>query len=281
LYCPEPIQKATIYHKLERLREFWDTELPRFGDVNSLGWEHSLDQHLEIESSVEIQNDSLPESDDIQIWHQKEVSSVYSRLLPVRNSMDEDVQDPFETVLFDDIKSFLFELKSSAGKLMLVENFLEFLGAPGGPTLSSTSAISLDPFQHDQFIYQSNRTQFLSGESKLLIHCSLNYSPFTIDSLFGIDDCWPGRFEIQNLQMLRLTYSDSIEFIIRVLTQAKKMFSNVPKFSCILLWLEFLLDPKNAEKSAKRALKQEPMNLLLWNVYCQIVWRTKSALEVF
>lgn len=185
------------------------------------------------------------------------------------------MDDPYQTVLFDDIRSFLFEVPKSYCKT-IIEMFLTFLGANFVSTLSCHSLYITDEFIHDELANPISRKRFLTNQTDVSITFPLRFSPVMHSSLFQDNQKWHSSLDDQ---VIEFSGQGQLDFARRVLEQCQTSFKDA-KYSTALLWIDYTKDPKHAGKSAKNLLKSDPMNLTLWNAYAHIVAQTKGPQEV-
>jgi hypothetical protein len=139
--------------KMTLLEEFWETEVPRIGESDALGW-----------SNYNAGTPSVPKSAGAALSRNmsriKPFASFYEieeahRTLnqyPGRTS-DDDGDDPYHVVLFSDISACLSELLHDYAHDSLLEAFLNFFGLP---MLSSSG--ERRSFQMDDTFLGVNRT---------------------------------------------------------------------------------------------------------------------------
>jgi len=126
---------------LDGLSEYWDADLPRIGEKESKGWEHWVtsgkpDSDIALPPAMAA---NLPDSSDAYTsWAFSESHGDHHLCFPSHSQLSEDVDDdPYRTVLFDDIREALFILRSSEGKRAFRLVWLSFLGlaVPGISTI--------------------------------------------------------------------------------------------------------------------------------------------------
>lgn len=144
---------------LESLEEFWESEVPRIGETGSQGWNQWQKQAAPDESTDQPQLFEPSTSDDPYIrWYEDETAADHC-IRPGKASAlamaEDDDDDPFKVILFDDIKPFLFVIRNPEVKLQLVYAVLNYLGLPFGiPDLGTNTAFSRDP--HLQWALAAN-----------------------------------------------------------------------------------------------------------------------------
>ncbi|KAJ3346837.1 hypothetical protein HDU91_006936 [Kappamyces sp. JEL0680] len=257
--------------------DFWESERPRFGDKGAKGWQ--APQTEEPEPSVPLPDDPSIEAiaDPWRRWHAKEERMCHQQWLPVRNSIQDDIDDPFQTVMYSDIDPFLFPIVSTEGKKLLVDVFLMFLGFGSGLVLSSSSLFYRDPFLHTELENSFIRTLFVERKhTDIPMSFPLHFFPMGVHALFGDTKHWPSTLGETDMALLERSQKDLLAFVVRVLEQSSGQISS---HSLYTLWIQSLSNPTQAERTAKKILKTQPMNLTLWNVYGQIVLRLKGQDE--
>lgn len=155
--CKAGLNAASIdqYHEaiakvLEDLETFWDSEVPRFGEEGARGWSNtSLDALTTNNEAPAATNDSAQDDDPFLLWCRAENTTSRKRSHPSRTQASEDVDDPYATVLFDDIRGLLFVVASPDSRSQLLYSVLIYLGLPViPPDTSSESILGSDTFLH-------------------------------------------------------------------------------------------------------------------------------------
>lgn len=135
-FTPAVAQKSPFEQVLDQMEEFWDSEAPRIGEPGAEGWaswksSQSAQHATSLESLKEViggsvQSTNSPEvkSDGYQKWAIVESKMDAHGWLSVR----EDTDDPYSTVLFSDVRSFLFPPLSAPHHLSLLFVALQTLG---------------------------------------------------------------------------------------------------------------------------------------------------------
>ncbi|KAH9064097.1 DUF1740-domain-containing protein [Lactarius vividus] len=147
-HCPPAISRLPLEEQISNLEEFWDSEAPRLGEAGSTGWadwylagkpEPTLGAVPSDDPISEVV--SVPPSDPYRRWAQQEMR-VDELLQPSLRSTDPGAElDPYATVLFSDIKPFLFALTSNRSKTLFRLVWLSYLGlhVPGLETMAGAS----------------------------------------------------------------------------------------------------------------------------------------------
>lgn len=143
---------------LNDLELFWDSEAPRVGEEGSIGWNSTPDDAMPPEGTVNAstkpsqeQNTGGQDPDPFEEWAKSERQASQSRRRPTRttDTLNDDQDDPYSTILFSDIRSLLFVVSSPDARSQLIYSFLFYLGLPlTPPDTPSTSRLASDTFLH-------------------------------------------------------------------------------------------------------------------------------------
>lgn len=117
--------------KLDDLEQFWDSENPRFGDIEISG---SSKLETQADSTPEENREADPEtlkrqshSGAVSDWLHQEETTTMQKVLP-GTVIDQEVDDDlYHVVLFDDIRPFLLQLSYDRFPIDLVDSFLRFM----------------------------------------------------------------------------------------------------------------------------------------------------------
>jgi hypothetical protein len=116
--------------QLDALEQFWETELPRVGQVGAKGWAASITTSNEVttqpSSSLGRPADVDAISDPYVRWATLE--SHLDGVLKVPLRSDDASEDPYSVVLFSDIRTLLFSLRSTRAKHALRLAWLSVIG---------------------------------------------------------------------------------------------------------------------------------------------------------
>lgn len=133
--------------QFSELEEFWDSEVARVGEEGAEGWAkwYALGKP-EAPPPCEIE---LPQSDVVQLdpyrqWSFNEIQRDQSSFLPAKSSDKMAEIDPFATVLFSDVRPFLFDIRYHGTRLAFRLAWLSFLGlhVPGFAASLTTDSVS-------------------------------------------------------------------------------------------------------------------------------------------
>ncbi|KGQ12616.1 hypothetical protein BBAD15_g1645 [Beauveria bassiana D1-5] len=261
----------------DSFQAFWESEVPRVGEVGSLGWKHyvAADGEDEPPEPRPAPSTSAAQSKDdaFKVWARLEAESANAAKLPAR-TMDEGTEDdPFRVVTYSDIEPFLFMvpqscLSSISGSLL--DAFLIFCGLlPASssewarrlykdqflaPIASNIPSVSIDDATHEL-----HEDESVSRRPPLF---DRSYSAFAISSrlLFSGKE-WFSYFQSQLLNAA--VDGGWLETLLGQL-----IFSAGCKdLSEYYLAISFARDPSSVKKTAKKLLKQSPDSASLYNAY--------------
>lgn len=139
---PRQMHNDDFEDKLDALEAFWESELPRTGEPGATGWA-SWEASGRPEPTAPSSHTASPKSshaDPYTRWAANELLGDRWQTLSARSF--DDVDDPYATILFSDIRPLLVELLSPGVQNTFRLVWLSFLGLhiPG-----FSSALSMDP----------------------------------------------------------------------------------------------------------------------------------------
>jgi len=129
---PQALYGLPLNTQLDVLEDFWETEVPRVGETDAMGWASWVSSgrpdNVAFTASP-ITDVSEKASDPYCQWAQEESWSDRTLRLPTRTTnADLDTSDPYTTVLFSDIRPLLLSLQNSEAKNAFRLAWLSFLG---------------------------------------------------------------------------------------------------------------------------------------------------------
>ncbi|KAF9985137.1 hypothetical protein BGZ65_011632 [Modicella reniformis] len=172
------------------LEEYWDSELPRFGEKDAKGWTHYVTEEDEVAMENQLDQTKLPSRDavdetllkafadnDMERYQYSRWATLEKELdmicwFPVRTTEDLPDQlgdDPYGIIIFDDIRPFIVPLYTEGARLLYMDCVFNFLGlavnsyagsnghqvsaAAVVPTRKPDKATSLyNPYFHDSLL---------------------------------------------------------------------------------------------------------------------------------
>ncbi|KAI9004189.1 NRDE-2, necessary for RNA interference-domain-containing protein [Gaertneriomyces semiglobifer] len=301
-FCPAAFGRQTLQQKLTMFEGFWDKDLPKFGEVGAKGWANSLLNEEEDGNGMTGQSGDqyLDEPDVFERWARQEAFEEYSHWLPYRGASDEDIEDPYRTILFEDIQPLLFDLQLNCSKVRLIYAFLQFLGVPFNEGLSSKHSYFEDCFVHGEFANATSAARFWPSGATLLLQTAdtnqseqreesglvpppLKIHPQTLNNTYG-GASWFNIWTQNDASLLGQLGSGRREFVRNVIQQTQQIPDIQHEFQHLLVLFESRFSIKSAQKAAKGLLKNDRVNLSLWNAYAQtevIKGNTAEAYKVY
>ncbi|KAL8781131.1 MAG: hypothetical protein Q9203_000819 [Teloschistes exilis] len=270
--------------------QFWDSEVPRIGELNARGWSNFADSEGEQWQPLSAKGPfSEDDSTGIKSWAEAERRASVSARVPGRTT-DESLGDPFRVVLFSDIQFAMIEPPTLSDHSTLLTAFLRFCYLPPCSDLSTskTRLWDSDQFVQNQMLYDHptpaksllEKSSALESDSGHLNggvtpnprhHISLlnafqfplvNYE-ISSDNLF----CSPGQWFSAFASWGERPSQTPKDFVVRVLQMLAARGIGSDGFAEYVLSLELQISPKTVRKSAKSLLKKRPANLRLYNAF--------------
>ncbi|PMB69684.1 Protein NRDE2 [Beauveria bassiana] len=252
----------------DSFQAFWESEVPRVGEVGASGWKHyvAADGEDEPPEPRPAPSTSAAQSKDdaFKVWARLEAESANAAKLPAR-TMDEGTEDdPFRVVTYTDIEPFLFMVPQSCLSSIsasLLDAFLIFCGLPPAsssewarrlykdqflaPIGSNIPSVSIDDATHEL-----HQDESVSRRPPLF---DRSYSAFAISSRL----LFSGKEWFSYVQSQLLNAAVDGGWLETLLGQL--IFSAGCKdLSEYYLAISFARDPSSVKKTAKKLLKQSP-----------------------
>ncbi|GJE85747.1 NRDE-2, necessary for RNA interference-domain-containing protein [Phanerochaete sordida] len=146
---PSELVGAPFNTALDRLELFWESEVPRTGELHATGWaDWESSGSPEAVPGPSRRTTRLPGIAEPYVrWASEERLEDSSLPFPARSFDNESSDDPYATILFNDLRPLLFELTFGGSKQAFRLMWLEFIGLhlPGFSTsLSAEPTDSTD-----------------------------------------------------------------------------------------------------------------------------------------
>ncbi|WWD09643.1 hypothetical protein V865_007771 [Kwoniella europaea PYCC6329] len=273
---------------LDEFEGFWDTEAPRIGESGSKGWKNTAPSAV---PSAQVLKPLKHSSENpYEKWLEAELHAESNYSMPGRaTDLNEEVEDdPYHTILFSDIRPFLFRINSPEVRLQLIYAFLTFLGLPfTPPDVPSSSPATNDP--HLQWTLAHNpakRNSFWPPRqsSKRLPWQTIGGEPMDPARTRGLDDpfespvkCWlQNRSTILGRKGRWFTDLNPIDIAILDVDLITNVFGILrplvpdPAFTLASFAFETAVSAKGAVKFSKSVLASDRDNLLLWDGYARL-----------
>ncbi|KAG0322542.1 hypothetical protein BGZ99_003258 [Dissophora globulifera] len=162
---PPSLEKESWEIQIGSLEEYWDSELPRFGEKDAKGWTHYVTEEDEVAMESQLEQTKLPskEAPDMEFlrafadneveryqytrWAKFEKELDTLCWFPIRTTEDlpdEIEDDPYGVIIFDDIRPFIVTLYTREARLQFVDCMFNFLGIPLNSLVGSNGLRSLN-----------------------------------------------------------------------------------------------------------------------------------------
>lgn len=271
--------------------EFWEAEVPRIGEINSLGWRsfaETGDESTVPEAQTDEPEMSVSGRQELfQSWVVAETARTKASRVPARTMDDTVEDDPYRVILFTDIEEFLLSLPISAEYLRksLMNAFLTFCRLPCMPTHDHESGIDWqdsyfcnDILDYDSKWIEGKYLRTLSDgpiESEEIKSLSIFTTPtanfaMAPESMFSNNwfssfKAWREIYGSEDNGSIPYTW---VRNALKQLTQAYP----IDDFAEYYLAFEWTNEPSTIKKVAKALIKQHSSSLKLYNAYAMIEW---------
>ncbi|CAD6456447.1 172c38b2-e7cc-4812-acfc-69185e554c38-CDS [Sclerotinia trifoliorum] len=276
---------------LELFGEFWEAEVPRIGELGSLGWKsfaETGDDSTVPNAQTDEPEMSLNGQDLFKSWVMAESSRIKASRIPARTMDDTVEDDPFRVILFTDIENFLILLPKSAEYLRrtLLNAFLIFCHLPPMPFQNHESGVdwSHDFFLHNEMLdYDSEwiKGKYFKKPSEDSIEGEKTEMPsiFTAPTtnLAMAQESMFSKSWFSSFKPWREVYGNEDNGpipCIWVRNTLKQLTQSYPTedFAEYYLAFEWINEPSTIKKVAKSLIKQHSSSLKLYNAYAMIEW---------
>lgn len=258
---PASLADNRLDERLSSLENFWDSEVPRIGEMSSRGWSHFV-EHGPIDTRDPQKLSTPTVLTSILAAAEKEATLHGNLLLSTSPDDDHASIDPFRYVMFGDIREVV-SLVVDIPKEAILDAFLYHMGLP--PLVSERQ-------RHLRWCRDA--------------HLAIGVSPRTgrrvlwqtIGHLFGDSfDHFKAGMEPAEGGALDNWRQDYCQFIGRALDSVLKMDNTNLILAEYVIGFTQSIFPQMATKAAKRQLKAHPSSLRLYNAYALVQHRLGSA----
>lgn len=259
---------------LDAFQDFWESEVPRVGEIGAQGWKHFVESNSDTDVPEPLKDTIQAESsrDSYKAWANAERQQAEKARLPSRTLDEGTEDDPFRVVMYSDIEPLLFFIPKSAMPRVsrqLLDAFLIFSGYP--------------PYDcPDEWIEAAWQDQFLTGargsigaqgawELKEDMTGEVSRKPpaFAVSNLYAKctpELLFPGGNWFHFLNSA--TYSQTVDSKwIQNATGQLVHGAGAEGLASYYLSLSSLDQSSNVKKVAKGLLKKYPANTGLYNAY--------------
>ncbi|CAG8482454.1 20197_t:CDS:10 [Rhizophagus irregularis] len=268
-FAPDHLRQQTFYDRVTALEIFWEEEWPRFGEDDAKGWAYYA-EHGDNEMHVTLTppnpvNVSNLHGDAYEKWAKAE-GMHDGQLLSIRTGTggddDINVDDPYRIIIFDDIRTFLFDITFPQSYIELLYACFSFVGLTFNPGYSSSNPLITDAFLNTKLVDESIANNSFWVTDNSLFKLPIKSFPQIEDNLFKSQSwfCICDEVDVINVDMI---------FARNAFYQLRQVVNDTGIKLCRLA-VEHLYDISSGRSLAKSMLKREKMNLALWNGYAQI-----------
>ncbi|OJD16591.1 hypothetical protein AJ78_03231 [Emergomyces pasteurianus Ep9510] len=262
--------------------EFWDSEVPRIGEIGAKGWDSG--EGAAPEPKTDPSRREIDQRPTFGSWEQSERFQARHSRLPARTLDDVQEDDPYRVILSSDISDFLIPFPGVPD--LLIGAFMIFCGLP--PLASSRNANILSQWRSDPFVRNNLLDNFDGQTTKWFLEMghgtqdimqnqpnSFPLPTFSnnLDTLFG-KETW-----FSELRTWKSTYLDDHssldgEWVRRTLRHLVNRLPEQDDLAEYTVALEFVSSFQEARKYTKNLLKKRTANLSLYNAYALIETRS-------
>jgi hypothetical protein len=233
-----------------RLMEFWESELPRIGELGSGDLSPSPDPAF-----VDMSNIS---GNTFEKFESREAEHMNQLRYPGRSSDELGEDDPFHIIFLSDLEEYLQIISSEFPRTLLIQAFLCFCRLPPLPQAAGPrEQWWSDPLLQRRAVRSSDRRDGTTGFSHTLgkySNVSLQSCRMTSELLIKQD------FSLEDVRL-------DAAFVRRLLKTLATDASTDETVGEYLLAFELKHFPGDAPKTAKNLLKTRPTSLRLYNAY--------------
>ncbi|EEQ30351.1 hypothetical protein McanMca71_002158 [Microsporum canis] len=279
--CPQGLNSKTDRPAaISAFSEFWESEVPRIGEVGSEGWDKSGEDSPDPKTDPAVPN--IDVKDVFSSWGSIEQDLMSSSFLPARTLDEVQEDDPYRVVLFTDISDFLVHLSDPSILHLLIDAFLIFCHLPpiSHGDCERTCGWHTDPFLSNRNLDEIGKQlsewfASISTKEEDVGPCSPFSFPNPIfrnsfDTLFGDGINWFSTFAPWKATYLERSNLVDVEWIRRSLKMLVSRMPDNDYLASYTIALEYSIHPKEAKKYAKSLLKQRPSSIKLYNSYALI-----------
>ena len=287
---------------LSSFEEFWESEVPRIGDKDAMGWASFDTRQGETPHATTDAKRSLDSSNDVFVsWANLERQKTLEFRHPARTLDDVEENDPYRIILFSDIRDVLECLPtSSLNPSLLIAGWLAFCRLP--PWTQESGVPVSRAWYRDQFLHTETPFQCSPSRDTLDLDspkrplgwrdisdipnsCSAEASShiFQIspidhelcpESLFSSKEHWFSAFGSISYQHAPQDGGPvEVDVIRRTLSNLVEVDVEDNSLAEYFLALELRFFPGSVRKTAKSLIRKRPENLRLYNAYACIEYR--------
>ena len=279
---------------VSRFEQFWDSEVPRIGEVGCDGW-IGFDQangpppEPKVNTTDYLENAQNPWESWVKSEHDR---SLLARE-PAHTVDDVAEDDPYRVILFSDIQPFLFESPSDVTRAACLDAFLVFCQLPpyennnaSGKSRSlwtdgylCNEGLNFSSYVSQSFMREHSAQEALktppgsTSSRRAVFDLAISEYRLSSDTLFAQEGSWFSAFDAWWGRSLDSCGPLETAWVLRTLQQLVATGAGGDGLAEYLLALELRISPETVQRTAKSLLKRRPTSLLLYNAYALVEHR--------
>ncbi|KAI9721289.1 MAG: hypothetical protein M1812_002451 [Candelaria pacifica] len=292
-------------HYLARFQQFWESEVPRIGEIGAKGWRHyHASNDTALESKTQTVGPALTDLNLFRSWAEVEQSREAKSRDPLRTNDEAEEDDPYSVILFADVKHCIFKSSLPSIREALLDAFLLFCSLPPLSNQNSQKWARnwrADPFIRNELVQQSHAEadRWVLGEgpspgyhgvpldltikhmepphgmARGDIFPSLQHNfPTSTDTLFAKTGSWLSVYDAWEAMYPHDTGPVKLDFVRQALKSLVSVGAGGDNLAEYYLSFEWKNFPQSVKKVAKGLLKKRPLSLRLYNAYAILEFRS-------
>lgn len=256
---------------------FWDSEVPRIGEVGAKGWDASSESKPPAPQTDEAAH-AIDLHSPFESWERAEWECMRTSSLPARTLDETQEDDPYRIILSSDIEKLLADFTGPEMQGLLLNAFLLFCRLPPFSDRSSTvSEWCVDPFVFNQYLdtrsdfskpWFSDLSTDLENKQALLSNTfPLQNILCTPDTLFPNSQWFSVFNSFHNLHSNDSATLLPTPWIRRAIRHLVTRLDDNDELAQYSVALEYTFNRHDAKAYVKRLLKQRPSCFGLYNCY--------------
>lgn len=251
---------------------FWESEVPRIGEPEALGWKQFVASPGEAPEPTEA---SRPQAgatkDPYRAWGDEEQWQAARARLPARTLDQGNDDDPFRVVMFSDIAPFLFYIPDDILPQLgtgLLNAFLVFSRLPPLPSVDEWTARAMqDPFITEPWDRLPNHRHEDETLNSPHVKRLPNFAPAMMRAVVSPELLFSAEGWYHAMPRPGPLHPPRLEMANNALGKLAQNNGSQMDVALYYLALNSLLEPTNLKKLAKSLLKQYPTSISLYNGY--------------
>ncbi len=281
--------------------DFWDSEVPRIGEEGAEGWvSFSQKPGKPPQPGMETADDPEDSKDLWKSWLASERRHSLLSRNPARTIDDIEENDPYRIILFSDIRPFLIDPPSLAGRQLILDAFIAFCYLPpfgaegpdsrprvwGRDCFLRNDALRLDDKLEDSWKLRVHQQSGSSGEQDSIdkggvwsqsgardpLQFPVRDYQVSSDSLFA-EKQWFSAFDTWQEPCCGDGGPVEVAFALRSLKSLISPDAGGEAVALYVLALELRTTPGTVRKTAKNILRKRPFSIRLYDAYALIEYR--------